>query len=68
VDEIGFIAAPRKGTSPIGHCRPFRPDAYQHPCRMQEASHPADRSRFRTLDLGTTCNSDLTGVCDRERC
>ena len=24
VDEIGFIAAPRKGTSPIGHCRPFR--------------------------------------------
>jgi hypothetical protein len=27
VDEIGFIAAPRKGTSPIGHCRPFRPAA-----------------------------------------
>ena len=26
VDEIGFIAAPAKGTSPIGHCRPFRPD------------------------------------------
>src|SRR5438477_12464901 len=24
VDEIGFIAAPTKGTSPIGHCRPFR--------------------------------------------
>src|SRR5205807_6287048 len=27
VDEIGFIAAPTKGTSPIGHCRPFRPAA-----------------------------------------
>jgi len=27
MDEIGFIAAPRKGTSPIGHCRPFRPAA-----------------------------------------
>src|SRR5258705_5065783 len=23
VDEIGFIAAPRNCTSPIGHCRPF---------------------------------------------
>src|SRR6266704_2260410 len=31
VDEFGFIAAPAKGTSPIGHCRPFRPDVYQHP-------------------------------------
>jgi hypothetical protein len=27
MDEFGFIAAPRKGTSPIGHCRPFRPAA-----------------------------------------
>ena len=27
MDEIGFIAAPTKGTSPIGHCRPFRPAA-----------------------------------------
>ncbi len=31
MDEFGFIAAPRKGTGPIGHCRPFRPDIYQHP-------------------------------------
>src|SRR5437870_7756885 len=30
VDEIGFIAAPAKGSSPIGHCRPFRPEVYQH--------------------------------------
>ena len=29
VDEIGFIAAPTKGTSPIGHCRPFRLDICQ---------------------------------------
>src|SRR5712691_5985252 len=34
MDDIGFIAAPRKGTSPIGHCRPFRPDVYQHPYQM----------------------------------
>src|SRR6266700_158531 len=34
VDEFGFIAAPAKGTSPIGHCRPFRPDIYQHPLSM----------------------------------
>src|SRR5260370_25764360 len=27
MDKIGFIAAPTKGTSPIGHCRPFRPAA-----------------------------------------
>src|SRR5256885_15987241 len=29
MDEIGFIAAPTKGTSPIGHCRPFRLDICQ---------------------------------------
>ena len=23
-DEFGFIAAPREGAGPIGHCRPFR--------------------------------------------
>jgi hypothetical protein len=27
MDEFGFIAAPTKGTSPIGHCRPFRPES-----------------------------------------
>src|SRR5713226_8454404 len=31
MDEISFIAAPRKGTSPIGHFMPFRPEIYQHP-------------------------------------
>src|SRR6267143_176006 len=30
VDEFGFIVAPKKGTSPIGHCRPFRPVVSQH--------------------------------------
>src|SRR6267143_1807080 len=34
MDEFGFIAAPRKGTSPIGHCRPFRLNIYQHPYSM----------------------------------
>jgi len=29
MDEFGFIAAPRKGTSPIGHCRPFRPACWK---------------------------------------
>src|SRR5260370_432606 len=28
MDEFGFIAAPTKGTSPIGHCRPFRPEMF----------------------------------------
>src|SRR5215467_2005067 len=31
VDEFGFTAAPTKGTSPIGHCRPFRPESTATP-------------------------------------
>src|SRR5271169_5581599 len=27
-DEFGFIAAPRKGADPFGHCRPFRPGCW----------------------------------------
>src|SRR6202521_2045287 len=50
VDEIGFIAAPRKGTSAIGHCPPFRPDVTSisggcgstyHPAWMGYSGHPA---------------------------
>jgi len=41
VDEIGFVAAPAEGTSPIGHCRPFRPDLTHHPARMGCSGHPA---------------------------
>src|SRR5438445_29784 len=60
MDEIGFIAAPTKGTSPIGHCRPFRLDICQASFSdARKASHPAtvhyNALAFRTLDPGTTC-------------
>jgi hypothetical protein len=45
-DEFRFIAAPRKGACPFGHCRPFRPGCWCYP------DHPADRSTLRTLDPG----------------
>jgi len=31
MDKIGFIAAPRKGTSPIGHCRLSDPPLKSEP-------------------------------------
>src|SRR5258706_11889719 len=31
MDEFGFIPPPRKGTSPIGYCRPFRLAAESEP-------------------------------------
>src|SRR5450755_3991943 len=30
-DQFGFIAAPREGAGPIGHCRPFRPASRSAP-------------------------------------
>jgi hypothetical protein len=63
VDEIGFIAAPRKGTSPIGHCRPFRPAAEKRAtlligpiCSGFVSTNP--ETRIRTLDPGTTCDRE----------
>src|SRR5713101_9911629 len=56
MDEFGFIAAPRKGTSPIGHCRPFRLDGY--PCILFYGDRKYGRHRMRgkraTLLIGAT--------------
>jgi len=45
MDEFGFIAAPRKGTSPIGHCMPFRLDGY--PCILFYGDRKYGRHRMR---------------------
>ena len=50
VDEFGFVAAPRKGASPIGHCRPFRPDAGARVSLLCQARPRASRGKPLTGD------------------
>src|SRR6266581_1030262 len=61
MDEFGFIAAPRKGTSPIGHCRPFRPDSTLSPARKSYSGHPA-AVQFRSGFVSTNPEPGLLTV------
>src|SRR5438046_2580199 len=45
VDKFRFAAAPTEGTSPIGHCRPFRPECISHSCRMRKPGSPYETHR-----------------------
>jgi hypothetical protein len=67
MDKIGFIAAPRKGTSPIGHCRPFRPAAEKRatllngPICSRFVSTNRE-TRIRTLDPGLLASATAKAV------